>query len=119
MSLCPNNTSGVLWRVFHLSPAQRQALFFGVCVPLRLAAAYAAFHYPSLLPLLVVVAAASVVKLATDHNQNQDQWWSKTWELLVAAAMVLSFFINPRLTPGILVVGVVGGVVQALKHGFC
>jgi hypothetical protein len=129
-ALCPNNTSGVLWHVFHFSPAQRQALFFGVCVPLRLAVAYVAYKYLTLIPLLVVLSAVSALKLATDLRQAnpnptaRGQWWSKPWQLMVAVSIVLSFWSLPkrsskRVVPFLLAAGVLGGVVQALMVGFC
>jgi len=123
-ALCPNS-SGVLFHVYHLTPAQRRALFFGVCAPLRLSGAYAAYRFPPLVPLLVVFAAVSVLKLAIDVQANHaTQWWSKTWELLIAVLVVFSFLNLSesqarRVVPSLIAAGVLGGIVQALLRGFC
>jgi hypothetical protein len=121
MTSCPNS-SGIIWRLFHLSPIQRKTLFFGVCVPIRLLIAYVTYHYPYpiMFPLIFIFATATVVKLGIDGigngTQYGTQWWSKWFQLLIALFIILG---SRSHVVQLLLISVVGGILQAVTNGFC
>lgn len=97
-----------------LDVATRRSLYFGVCVPFRLAVIGIIFWFwgPQ---VRLGVAIACFVSLVRMYPYSSIGWWSRLWPTWVAAVCAALLFTRwNALVPWLLVAGVLGGVSQAV-----
>ncbi|CAM9157940.1 unnamed protein product [Ectocarpus sp. 12 AP-2014] len=92
------------------SPRQRCFMFYGICIPLRIALSAAMFKYPKFVghPLArsaVVVAGLGSFFFNSDRmrqdlqqQRSNNVWWSRPAHMLSGILIALSFIISPRTT---------------------
>ena len=86
-------TSGGSVEATGATPEQRMKLFYGVCVPLRLALAYIVYKNADSTPLKIVVlllSAFAVYSNLLGLNSGRHVWWDRRVHLLVAGLILVS-----------------------------
>lgn len=102
------------------SPGLRKALFYGVCVPLRLFLAwivYANLSSPSLQVILLIVSAISVYINLLGLNSSNDIWWTQEVHLLTSLSTFLFLVARrPEFVPYVMVFDVLYGVLTSFTR---
>ena len=131
---CPNySINGILYRKFGLSsPHSRSLLFYAVCVPLRFIT-YGAILYTmvsrpdsrfsewvALAVFVFALVAAVRLGFAVRSEGGDKQWWSKSFQFLIATLILVAYIRRERLTiPLLLFISLGGGIIQSLITPFC
>lgn len=101
------------------SPGWRKALFYGVCVPLRLFLAWIVYTNlsPSLQVILLIVSAISVYINLLGMNSSNDIWWTQELHLLTSLSTFLILVARrPEFVPYVMVFDVLYGVVTSFTR---
>ena len=88
-------TSGGSVEASGASPEQRMQLFYGVCVPLRIALAYIVYKNADITPvkmLVLLLSAFAIYSNLLGLNSGRNVWWDRRIHLVVALAILVSAF---------------------------
>lgn len=110
------------------TPKNREILFYAVCVPTRFTLYTLAFMYRKTLLVKLLVLIASVISafnLFRSLPQPQTQWWSKKFQFYISILLIISTGISifsnylEIVTPVLLYISLLGGILQRLRLGSC
>ena len=86
-------TSGGSVEASGASPEQRMQLFYGVCVPLRIALAYIVYKNADSTPvkmLVLLLSAFAIYSNLLGLNSGRNVWWDRRIHLVVALSILVS-----------------------------
>lgn len=100
------------------STCQRKKLFYGVCVPLRLFAAYFVYRTyssPLVQGIVLMLAFLSAYMNLLGLNTSNDIWWSQKFHLLSSLKIVVCLLGGrPGFVPYLMLVDVIFGVASSV-----
>lgn len=111
-------------------PAFRRKIFYSTCVPFRIILYTLIFYWrdqPAVSGLIIAGALFAIFNLSMNLAMygRGNQWWSKIFQLVIAVLLLISasltYFkkIPDYITPIILYVSVLGGLVQSFLVASC
>ena len=133
MTTCPNgdpNFNLVLQKlVGNSKPETRKAVFYGVCIPVRLIlyGLVLYFHnYPAIPYIVGLLAAVAIMNLLPSFwTTGQQQWWSKRFQAIMSILIALTCLlvilnkVGSIYIPVFLFISLGSGVLQSFINPIC
>lgn len=134
MATCPNgdpNFNSVLQTLVGDSkPSTRQSIYYGVCIPVRLALYVFILYFHNYWAVPYIVGLASLVAFfnllpSFWKVTAQTQWWSKRFQavmsmlILIISILVILKKVNSIYIPTFLFISLFGGLLQNFLNQIC
>ena len=129
---CPNsdpNFNKILAKFNSDNPEKRKFIFYFICIVIRLllySFIYVNIENKYTIPIVALLALASVYNLRNNLNDTQ-QWWSKKYQFIIALLIFIfsiiimtdTYALNKKIIPILLFTSLFGGIFQSMLVDFC